>query len=83
MTEPERSPIKNKPLRMPGQSLEEERAALLENKFETWALMAAFLVAMAVFEWFRYFRPLPPQPWLLSMCAVGMLGFATRRASRC
>jgi hypothetical protein len=79
MTEPERSPIKDKPLRMPGQSLEEERTALLENKFETWALMSAFLVAMALFEWFRYFRPLPPQPWLLSLCAVGMLAFATRR----
>ena len=76
MTAAERSPIKDKPLRTPGQSLEEERTALLENKFETWALLSAFLVVLAVFEWFRYFRPLPPQPWLLSMCAAGMLGFA-------
>lgn len=79
MSETERSPIKDKPLRGPGQSLEEERQALLESKFETWALFSAFLVALALFEWFRYFRPTPPLPWLLSACALGMLGFTAWR----
>lgn len=79
MSESDRSPIKDKPLRGPGQSLEERRRFLLESKFETWAFISAFLVALAVFEWFRHIRPTPPQPWLLTTCAVGMLGFTAWR----
>lgn len=79
MSEAERSPLKDKPLRAPGQSLEERRHTLLESKFETWAIVSAFLVSLAVFEWFRHFRPMPPQPWLLTACAVAMLGFTAWR----
>ena len=82
MTEPSRSPIKDKPLRLPGQSLQEERDALWEDKIEPWALLAAFFLALAGWEWFRYFRPMPPQPWLVSACAVGMFGFAGWRLYR-
>jgi hypothetical protein len=79
VSEADRSPIKDKPLRLPGQSLEEERRSLLEDKFENWALAAAFLLALACLEWFRYFWPLPPQPWLMTACALAMLGLAARR----
>jgi hypothetical protein len=34
MSEGERSPLKDKPLRYPGQSLEEERRSLFEDKLE-------------------------------------------------
>lgn len=79
MSETERSPLKDKPLRAPGQSLEERRRALLESKFETWALLSAVLIALAVLEWFRYYRPVPPQPWLVTACAVAVLGFTAWR----
>lgn len=82
MMESSRSPIKDKPLRTPGQSLEEQRRALIDDRFETWGLVAAFFVVMALVEWFRYFRPLPPQPWLLTACAVAMGGFAAWRLWR-
>ena len=34
MSEPSKSPIKDKPLRHPGQSLEEQRRKLVEDKLE-------------------------------------------------
>jgi hypothetical protein len=79
MSGPERSPIENEPLRTPGQPPEEQRRALLEDKFETPALLAAFVVALALIERFRRFRILPPQPWLMTACAVGILGVAAWR----
>ena len=82
MKETSRSPIKDKPLRAPGQSLQEERDAIWEDKLEPWLLLAAFVFALALWEWFRYFRPMPPQPWLMSACAVGVLGFAAWRLRR-
>jgi hypothetical protein len=82
MKETSRSPIKDKPLRAPGQSLQEERDAIWEDKLEPWLLLAAFVIALALWEWFRYFRPMPPQPWLMSACAAGVLGFAVWRLRR-
>ena len=79
MSGSERSPIENEPLRTPGESPEEQRRALLEDKFETPALLAAFVVALALIERFRRFRILPPQPWLMTACAVGILGVAAWR----
>ena len=47
-----------KPLRLPGQSLEEERRALFEDKLETWLLVASFAIVWTAFEWYRYFANL-------------------------
>jgi Nuclease-related domain len=82
VSEPLRSPIKDKPLRLPGQSLDEERRAIWDDKVEAWAIIAVVLLLLAGWEWFRYFRPMPPQPWLLSLVALGAMGFAALRIAR-
>lgn len=46
-----KSPLKDKPLRLPGQSLEEEHRRLIEEKLEQPLLAAAFLTALAMLEW--------------------------------
>lgn len=50
----ERSPIKDRPLRNPGQSLEEQRRALIEDKIFEPLLVALLLVLLACLEWYRY-----------------------------
>lgn len=75
MNDKTRSPIKDKPLRTAGQSLREERNRLLEDRFEPWLMLAGFFLALAVFEWFRYFLKLPPMPVLFSALAVGAAAF--------
>lgn len=74
-----RSPIKGKPLRLPGQSLRRERQMLWEDKIEPWALLAIFFMALALFEWFRHWQQLPPSPWLMSVAAALALGLAVWR----
>ena len=71
-----RSPIKDKPLRWPGQSLMEERRKLFEDKVETWLLLALMFAIVAAIEWWRYYRPLPPLPWLWTLAALvpGLVG---------
>lgn len=75
MSSRERSPLKDKPLRLPGQSLEEERRKLFEDKLELPAFMAISLVGIAWMEWWHYYSDRPPQPILLSLIALGAIAF--------
>ncbi len=77
-----RSPLKDKPLRAPGQSLQEEWRALVDDKLEPWFLLAVFLVALALLEWFRYYRNDPPQPEFMSAVAAAMVVAAAWRYFR-
>jgi hypothetical protein len=82
MTEPTRSPIKDKPLRLPGQSLQEERAAIWADKLEPWLILALFFVMLAGWEWFRHFSPQRVSPWFFSVVAGGVVAFAAWRVQR-
>lgn len=74
-----RSPLKDKPLRLPGQSLQEERQRLLEDKVETWLLLSGVLILFAAMEWFRHLRQSPPQPVLMSIVAMCVCAIAAWR----
>lgn len=79
MSKSTKSPIKDKPLRTPGQSLEEERRKLFEDKLETPLMLAMFFIILAAMEWWRYFSKKPPSPLVFSVFAVLMIGFAAWR----
>lgn len=74
-----RSPLKGKPLRRAGQSLLEERANIFNDKLEPWAMLALFFLVLAGWEWFTYFRPRPPSPWIVSAAAACVTAFAVWR----
>lgn len=67
-----RSPIKDKPLRLPGQSLEEERAALISDKVGSRLAWAGGMLFLAGWEWFRYWQPRPVNPWVITAAAIGV-----------
>jgi hypothetical protein len=75
MSEQTKSPIKDKPLRLPGQSLEEERAKLFEDKVMPALLAASMAIILAVMESIRYFTKSQPSPILFSFIAVFALGY--------
>ena len=77
-----RSPLKDKPLRLPGQSLEEERLSLWDDKIEMPLLMALFYVLLAGLEWWRYFSDMKPHPIIFSLMAAGGAAFAAWRFFR-
>jgi Nuclease-related domain len=79
MTAPNRSPIKAPPLRLPGQSLTEERALLLEDKVVLPLLLIVLLIAMAGVEWWRFYFPSKPNPLVVTFLAmIGIVFFAWR-----
>ena len=77
-----RSPLKDKPLRLPGQSLQEERDALWDDKLGPYFLMALFFVVLAGLEWCRDLMNLPPMPGLYTIAASMFLSLAAWRIFR-
>lgn len=70
MTADKRSPLKVRPLRLPGQSLDEQLRESVLDEMLAPMLLAVFLATIAILEWIRYFNPQPPVPWLYTTIAM-------------
>lgn len=70
-----KSPIKNKPLRVPGQSLEEARRKLIEDRLELPFLLTLFVLLLAGMEWWRFFTDFKPNPIVFTVAAALLIGF--------
>jgi hypothetical protein len=77
-----RSPIKDKPLRLPGQSVEEEREKLLDDAVGEPLLLALFMVVLAALEWYRLYTGMKPNPIIFSAAAVLLVFYAAYRIIR-
>jgi hypothetical protein len=71
-----RSPLKDKPLRNPGQSVREQRLDILLDKLMAPMLYACLFVVWAGMEWMRFYFPSDPSPKLSSFIAVCALAYA-------
>jgi hypothetical protein len=56
-----RSPLKDRPLRYPGQSLDNEIDRIRWN-IAFYIGLVSILITLAVYEWWHWYRDLPPQP---------------------
>lgn len=65
-----RSPLKGKPLRNPGQSLDEEIQRVIDEKAMAPFIAVAGLWAITWVEWLAVWRDLPRQPWLFTLVAL-------------
>ena len=74
-----RSPLKSKPLRTPGQSLDEEIHKLVDDKFNSYALVSALFILLAAHEWIIWSTNALPQPGILTILAVGVLLYSAYR----
>jgi len=77
-----RSPLKERPLRHAGQSLQDEIEDLLYGEVLKYAVMVLMAVVMAAIEWWRWFHPSPPAPIAISIVAVGAMAYAAFRVHR-
>jgi hypothetical protein len=77
-----RSPLKDRPLRNPGQSLDEQIRDLISDYAWGPLVFVLFMVLVTALEWLRYYHSLPPKPWLYSSVAVPALGYAVWRFIR-
>lgn len=65
-----KSPIKDKPLRYPGQSLDDQRLDVAHDKIFAPMMVALLMLMLAGLEWWRYIHPVRPNPWLYSFFAL-------------
>jgi hypothetical protein len=82
MKQEKRSPLKDKPLRNPGQSLEQRRDDLLLDKVLQPMMLALVMIGFAGIEWWHYFNPSTRNPFVATTAAIVLLGYATFRIWR-
>jgi len=70
MKQNKKSPIKAKPLRHAGQSLDEEIDKLIHEEAMPYFFAGFIFVYLAGYEWWRYFKNPPPSPKTLSFFAL-------------
>ena len=74
-----KSPLKDKPLRNPGQSGDEYIHDYLSDKISPPILFAGFLIFFAVMEWYKWATNSPPIPKLMTVIAILSVLYAARR----
>lgn len=75
------NPLKNPPLRLPGQS-DEMKIRSLEMSIVLYVAMAGLFIVLAISEWWRWYRNLPPNPiffLFLALIAVLFISYKVRR----
>ena len=73
------SPLKGKPLRVAGQSLEREMVDVFDDHVVTPLIVLLLLWMIAALEWQRYFDPRPPNPVFYTIVAVGVTAYVAWR----
>ncbi len=74
-----KSPLKDKPLRNPGQSIDEQLRDLFDDRLLAPLMIALFLLLLAGMEWWRYYKPVKPAPFVFTAIAVLAVVFAAYR----
>jgi len=74
-TSDKRSPIKAPPLRSAGQSIDEEIHRIQSEEIGPYVAMILFMFLIAVLEWWKWFRDLPPKPILTSVMSLILIAF--------
>ena len=82
MKRPTKSPLKDPPVRTPGQSIEEHRRKLIDDRVITPLLAAAVFGTIAMQEWLRHFTPRPPMPWIFTALFAATVAFFIYRVFR-
>lgn len=77
-----KSPLKDKPLRYAGQSLDERIDMLVNEKAMTYFFSAFFVLWFAGYEWWRYFRNPAPSPKTITVLAIAWILFCTYKSIR-
>lgn len=70
------SPLKGKPLRIPGQSLDEQIQSIVDDKVLTYLWYVGGFALIAVMEWIGYLTNSPRRPWLYTCLFVAALAYA-------
>ena len=82
MKQKKKSPIKDKPLRYVGQSLDERINKLINEDALPYLIVCFFIIYWAGYEWWRYFKNPPPSPKTVTFFAVAFILFSVYRVRK-
>jgi len=77
-----KSPLKDNPLRNPGESLDKEISVLLYDEVLLYVLLSLLMVAMALEEWLRWYLNSPPSPFVFSVMAITAVAYSVFKIIR-
>ena len=72
------SPLRERPLHVPGQSLDEAINQLWDAKGVKYAMAMATFMGLAFVEWYRWLLPARTEPWLATVFAVLVTAYCIR-----
>lgn len=75
-----RSPLKEPPPRVAGQSVDEELNRFLDEEIMPWVILGMFAVIYAAFEWVRWLADFHPHPAIVTVVAALFAAFCLARA---
>ncbi len=76
---PRRSPLKDRPLRQPGQSLDERITKLWFDDGDTWFAVAVTATVMIFVAWYQWLTRTIPQPVVVTVFCAGAIAFSFAR----
>jgi hypothetical protein len=76
------SPLKLKPLRLPGQTVDDDIVRLREGALIDHLFAAGCVFLLAFMEWFGYLMHTGRHPWAFSLLALATLGYVAPRIWR-
>ena len=71
-----KSPLKDKPLRNPGQSVDDKLHDYVIDKVYSLFMLSIFMIIITLLEWSRWYFESPPSPWLYTSLAVIVAGYS-------
>lgn len=77
-----KSPLKDRPLHNPGQSLAEEIERVIDDEAVIYFIAIAVFIEFAILEWRRYYYPLASKPWVVTALVLLAVGYSTFRILR-
>lgn len=76
---PPKSPLRETPLHLPGQSLDEEISRIREEEMPVYFAYLATFFSYALLEWFRWIIKAPYSPVLFTVAAAAVIGYCVFR----
>jgi hypothetical protein len=77
-----RSPLKDRPLRLPGQSVQDEIDDILDDEFLHAILIATVFIIIAMYDWIYALFNAPRNPWVTTLICCIALGYSINKGYR-
>lgn len=70
-----KSPLKDKPLHNPGESLDKEIDKLINDDAGIYIFLVVYTLTYVILEWWRWFFDIKPNPFLITIIAIVVIPF--------